>query len=127
MKVPQRRTAERRTSRVERLVVVMNLEGSCKELEVSESGLVADDSVFAGKLGGGEGILSVHNLEHGGLTGGVAEASEAETLRGCGDALIERGELRVGGNCFAVELFELGNEAALGVGEEDVRGVAIDA
>ena len=84
-------------------------------------------AVFAGDFGGGEGVLGVDDFEHGGLAGGVAQAGEAEAFaRRSATLSIEGGELVAGDGGFGVELFELGDEAALGGGEGDLGGIAAD-
>jgi hypothetical protein len=81
--------------------------------------LVADDAVFASGFSGGQGVLGVDYFEHGGLTGGVAKANEAEAFAGGGGAVIERGDLVAGDGGFAVSFVNLGDEMALGRGERD--------
>ncbi len=96
--------------------------GSCQELEVGQGGLVAGGAVFARRLGGDEGGLGVDDFEDGGFAGSVAEAGETEALAGERYAVVKGLKLVVGGDGFSVELFKLGDELALGIGEQDVRG-----
>ena len=102
------------------------LDRSCEYLEVGQSSLVTDGTVFAGNFREGQGVLGVDDFEDGGLTGGVAEAGEVEAfLRGL-YAEVEGLELVAGGGGLGVVLVELGDEAALGGGEVDACGVADD-
>ena len=89
------------------------LDRSCKELEVGECGLVANDAVFACEFGGGERGLGVDDLEDRGLAGGVAQPSEAKALLCRLSAEFEGLQLIVGDGSFGVELVELSDEATL--------------